>query len=412
MSGGSGYADIWGEPVAAESSVSVDAWNEAWAQFNMFTGDPFAVLADANRTDTAFAMGSVFCAAYLTLGGSPLDAPELLTNYERAREVAVTDRELGHLAALDHLVVGNFTKAAKQWDAVAAAGHDFAAVRFAHDVYLHVGDAAGRLASSEAAFDRWPRERAGWSYVASQLAFAFEEVRDFEPAERLGREALAEDPQDLWALHALAHLYETLDDSETALDLLYGQKSVWTRQDSLAVHIWWHLALRLIATGALDEALAIHDHQLEVATTPFRMCDLASLLWRLELAGVDVGDRWAVLADRFAPQSGWHTSGFLDLHAAFIYTRCPEHPASRRFFEGVVVSHSASDTENDLIFREVVQPLVAAVRHGDTNPADSADTLTKLAPGLHRIGGSIAQRDVVHLTGRYYSESSNAPEAT
>ncbi len=412
MSSTTGFSDEWGEPVAAESATSVGAWNNAWAQFNIFSGDPFATLADANRTDDKFAMGSVFCATYLVLGGSPLDAPELLANYGRAQDVAVTDRERGHLAALDHLVVGNFTKAAKQWDAVAAAGHDFAAIRFAHDVYLHVGDAEGRLGSSRAAFDRWPRDHTGWSYIASQLAFAFEEVRDFEPAEQLGREALAEDPQDLWALHALAHLYETLDDSDAALDLLHGRKSVWAEQDSLAVHIWWHLALRLIAIDAFDDALAIHDQQLDAATTPFRICDLASLLWRLELAGVDVGDRWVELADRFAPQSQWHTSGFLDLHAAFIYTRCPDHPAAPRFFDTVATSHSVGDSENDQIFREVVRPLVAAVRSGHASPAESAETLRQLAPNLNRIGGSIAQRDVVQLTGAHFAESSsNSSEA-
>ena len=188
---------------------------------------------------------------------------------------------------------------------------------------------------------------------------------------------------------------------------------MWDAQDGLAVHIWWHLSLRLIATGAYDEALAVFDDQLAASTTPFRLCDLASLLWRLELVGVGVGDRWGLLADRFAKRPEWHTSGFLDLHAALIYTRCENHDAAKRFFDGVAASHREATSENDRIFIEVVQPLVAAIRDGELSPAHSARVLSELASSTHRIGGSIAQRDIIDLTRTHYEQISlNAPEAT
>lgn len=332
---------------------------------------------------------------------------------QRATERARTPAERKHLEALKSLVAGNFTDAGQIWDRVASERRDFSAVRFAHDVYLHVGDAERRLRSSQHAFDSWGQAEPGWGLVAGQLSFALEETGSYGEAEVLGRKALELEPLDLWARHALAHLYETLDDSDAAFALLSNEQHVWEVQDGLAVHIWWHLALRLMATGAYDEALSVFDDQLTAATTPFRLCDLASLLWRLELVAVGVGDRWGVLADRFAQRPEWHTSGFLDLHAALIYSRSPNHAAAQRFFDGVATSHNENTSENDRNFVEVVQPLVAAVRDGESNPAQSAAMLTELASSTHRIGGSIAQRDLIGLTrGHYEQLSINASEAT
>ena len=405
--------DRWGSDVAFGDVASLAAWDTAWGQALHFVDDPFETLSNANETDDGFAMGSVFCGTYRVLGGARPDDAALLTDLERANARAQTAAEREHVKAVTSMVAGNFTDAGRTWDALAASTRDFAAVRFAHDVYLHVGDEPRRLASSQRAFDAWGGEDPGWGFVAGQLSFALEETGAYAQAEELGRAALELDRLDLWARHSLAHLYETLDDSDAAFALLSDEQHVWDVQDGLAVHIWWHLSLRLIATGAYDEALSIFDDQLAVATTPFRLCDLASLLWRLELVGVGVGDRWTVLADRFAHRPEWHTSGFLDLHAALIYTRCSNHDAAQRFFDGVAGSHVENASENDRNFLEVVQPLVAAIRDGESSPARSATVLSELARSTHRIGGSIAQRDIVDLTRTHFEHLSlNAPEAT
>ena len=405
--------DRWGSEVAGDDA-SISAWDEAWGQAMHFVDDPFATLADANATDDGFAMGSIFCGAYRVLGGTPPDDEAVLADLERARTRAQTPTEQRHVEALSSLVDGNFTDAGRTWDAIADSARDFAAVRFAHDVYLHVGDAPRRLESSQRAFDSWGRNEPGWGFVAGQLSFALEETGSYDEAEVVGWEALELDPLNLWARHALAHVYEMLDDSPATFSLLSAEQHVWEAQDGLAVHIWWHLALRLIATGAYDEALSIFDDQLSVVTTPFRLTDLVSLLWRLELVGVGVGDRWGVLADRFAVRPEWHTSGFLDLHAAMIYTRNSNHDAAPRFFDGAAASHGENKSENDRNFIEVVQPLVAAIRDGESNPAQSAAALDGLTGATHRIGGSIAQRDIIGLTQSHYEQlsTSNASEAT
>ncbi len=386
--------------MAAGEEASVRAWDEAWADMLHFRGDPLGRLAEPNRQDESFALGPVFCAAYRLLAGAPPNSPEIGSDLARASRRARTERELGHAAAVTALAAGEFTEAGRKWEALARGTHDLAAVRLAHDVYLHVGDDRRRLRASDAAVESWSAGDPGWGFVQGQHSFALEEAGRYREAERFGRLALEHDPLDLWALHALAHVYESTGDQAAALGLLRSRQVTWSDQHALAVHVWWHLALRLIAAGRLDEALEIHDDQAPAAATAFSLCDLASLLWRLELAGADtdMSGRWADLADAFAARRERHTCGFLDLHAALVYARCPDHPEAAVFFSGVSTAHASTGSENADIFGSVVQPLVEAIRVGDADPAGALRLLESIGDKLHRIGGSVVQRDLVGLT--------------
>jgi len=172
-----------GKPEFVEPA-SIAAWNDAWSQALHFVGDPFATLAPANETDPGFVLGSVFCGTYRVLSGTRPNDPALLDDAARATARAVTINDQGHVQALGHLIDGNFTAAGERWEQLAHAQRDFAAVRFAHDVYLHVGDDARRLRSSQRAFDSWDRADAGWGMIAGQHSFALEEVGRYDEAEQ------------------------------------------------------------------------------------------------------------------------------------------------------------------------------------------------------------------------------------
>lgn len=382
-------------PVAAAVAGSVAAWHQAWADTVHFVGDPFETLDDANVNDERFAMGSIYCATYRIMGGAQLDAPELLVDLDRARNRSLDQRETQHLAALDQLAAGNFSDAAALWDAMPAG--DFAAARFAHDVYLHVGEVDRRVASSERAMAHFDATETR-PYVASQYAFALEEAGLYDEAEAMAWSSLEADPMELWALHALAHVYESTDDQDAAIALLEGRAETWTAQDGLAIHVHWHHALRMIVAGEFERALALFDQLSPDATTPFRLSDVSSLLWRLEHAGADVGDRWSSVADALAVRPERHASGFLDLHMAIAFQRVPTHRDANDFFNGVAPAHADDPSENGEIFRSVVEPLVEAIRLVGSDPAQSAALIDSVAADTHRIGGSIAQRDLIMIT--------------
>ena len=386
---------VQGEPASRR------AWTRAWEQYLHYRGDPVAVASEAGESDESFVLGPVFAAAYRVLAGTPSGSPALAADAVRARSRAggSGDRERAHVRALEMLLAEEFTQAARIWDGIALSGRDFAAVRFAHDVYLHVGDDRGRLASSSHAVEAW-RGEPGWGFVAGQHAFAMEEVGRYDEAEELGRVALDLDPDDLWARHALAHVYESTDDTGAALALLEGSVERWSAQELLATHIWWHLALRLLASGDSGGALAVFDERRPHASTAFQLCDQTSLLWRLELAGCDAGDRWDALADRWDEVAERHTCGFLDVHAALAYARRPGHPGARRWFQGLEKRPSGT-SENDRTFSRVVEPVVEAFCsyvHGDYDHC--VQIVDALGPATRRIGGSIAQRDLITLTAQ------------
>ena len=385
-------------PVRGEPA-SVEAWERGWEQYLHYRGDPVAVMSEAGADDESFVMGPVFATVYRVLAGTPHSSPALAADADRARGRVRQSgrREQDHVSALELLLAGEFTAAVWAWHGIALVERDFAAVRFAHDVSLHAGDLDGRLATSSHAIEAW-RGEPGWGFVAGQHAFALEESGRHDDAEDLGRQALSIDPDDLWARHALAHVYESTDDTPAALDLLRGSVERWSDQDLFATHIWWHLALRLLAAGDATGALAILDERQPHAKTAFQLCDQTSLLWRLELAGCDAGDRWDELADRWDGVAERHTCGFLDVHAALAFVRRPNHPGAHRWYRGLK-EREVCGSENDDVFNEAVHPLVEALRSYGAGSYDHFVTLVdEVGSSTARIGGSIAQRDLITLT--------------
>ncbi len=406
--------DSWGEPVNGTAD-SVACWDRAWTRLLHFRGDPMTELEAANRDDPGFVLGSVFNAAYYVLCGTPPDAAPLRSEVERVeqRAGAAGEREQAHARALRQMLAGDYSRAAGVWDEIAATSRDFAAVRIAHDIYLHVGDSEGRMRSSRSAADNWEPGDHGYGFVQGQLAFALEESGRLDEAEQIGRTALDLDPHDLWARHALAHVYETADDQQGALDLLDGPDPLWHDQDALSTHIWWHLALRLISVGEYQRVLSIHDQELDLADTAFRLCDLTSLLWRLELVGVDVDDRWSLLADRWATIAERHTCGFIDLHACLTFLRLPAHRGAAPFFAGLAAAHRLPVSENARTFSEVVRPLLEAIRsHVEGDHAAAVAGLDRLRPEIHRIGGSHAQHELFTLTREASARSLSCDQGT
>jgi hypothetical protein len=96
-----------------------------------------------------------------------------------------------------------------------------------------------------------------------------------------------------------------------------------------------------------------------------------------------------------------HTCAFIDLHAAMAFARQPDHPAVPGWLAGVAEAGVGDRSANAAVLREVGRPLVDAfVAFGSGDRSTCRATLESLAGDTHRIGGSVAQRDVIALTRR------------
>jgi hypothetical protein len=122
-----------------------------------------------------------------------------------------------------------------------------------------------------------------------------------------------------WATHTLSHVIEEARPVQSGVELLTQTRENWL--DSLiGSHINWHLALYYYELGDTEAVLNEYDTILVKSVTPdnrLGLLDASSLLWRLNLMGVDVGNRWQRITDSLRIHIGKHGSSWYDAHLMF-----------------------------------------------------------------------------------------------
>jgi hypothetical protein len=250
------------------------------------------------------------------------------------------------------------------------------------------------------AMPMWSADVPGYHVVLGMQAFGLEESGDYAAAERAGRRAIEIERRDCWAQHAVAHVMEMQCRPREGIAWMQKNAEGWSRDSFLAVHNWWHVALYHLELGETDEALALFDGPVYGSRSRviLDMVDASALLWRLMLRGIDVGDRWAALADAWEPVKEAGLYAFNDAHAMMAFVGAGRAESARRVLEAQAVAmHRGGD--NVLFTREVGRPVALAIAaFGDANYAEAARLLRSVRNIAHRFGGSHAQRDLLDLT--------------
>ena len=295
------------------------------------------ILKSALKNDPDFALGGVAIAGLFMIGGFRGDHPEV-TDALAAAESAMrgaSSRERMHLAAVKAWSEGRSPEAAQVWEAILKDWPtDALAFRFGQDAYLFLGRSLSIRNSAARVLPVWDRDNPLTSFVLGAYAFGLEEAGDLGPAEDAGREALARNPRDAWAAHAIAHVMETAGRGEEGVAFLRRTRPDWSDAHFMAGHNGWHLALFLIQQGQFKDVLADYDRfaaQNFADDMTLDRVDAASLLWRLELAGADVGNRWGPVARAWMDHVEDHVLAFNDLHCALAAARSPEPDDLVRF---------------------------------------------------------------------------------
>jgi tetratricopeptide (TPR) repeat protein len=384
---------------------SARCFDRAMADYYGLTGDPVGILKQAVRRDKAFALGGVAIAALYMIGGFRGDHSEV-ANALRSADAAIagaSERERRHLAATKALAAGRMREAIRGWEAILAEWPtDALALRLVEDAYYFLGRPESIRDCAARVLPAWDRNNALTSFVLGLYAFGLEESGDLQRAEDVGREALARNPRDAWAAHALAHVMETGARPEEGVAFLEATASDWSAAHFMAGHNRWHLALFQIELGRIDEVLAEYDRvaapKLADDATLDRV-DAASLLWRLELLGVDVGDRWAAVAHHWMAHVDDHVLAFNDLHCALAAARSPDAGHAKQLVRSLEAYLRQGETDNHVVTGKVGRPLVEgmlAFAAGDYTRA--VERILSVRGEAIRIGGSYAQRDVIEQT--------------
>ena len=387
------------------SPASAAAFDCAVADYYGMTGDPVGGLKQALADDPAFALGAAAIAGLFLIGGFRGDHPEVAGKLAAAEAAAggASSRERLHIAAVRAWAEGRASEALAAWEAILTDWPtDALALRFGQDGYYFLGRPFEMRDSAARALPAWDGDNPLRSFVLGAYAFGLEETNELGRAEETARAALAANPRDAWATHALAHVLETANRQEEGIAFLKATRANWAPAHFMAGHNGWHLALYLIEHGRTDEVLADYDRfakpKLADDMTLDRV-DAAALLWRLELAGEDVGERWEKVARAWMAHADDHVLAFNDLHCAFAAARSPDGGDAGRLLRSLDDYAAHGRGHNRQVTVEVGRPLIEGVlAFAREDYARAIEAILPLRYEANRIGGSDAQRDILNLT--------------
>lgn len=395
--------DQFGVPLTVNDPDAQRHYDAAVAKLLTFSGDPVAEVDAATAGDPALVMGHVLKGLLCVLGTEKSLLPDARAALEAGMQVAgdATEREARHLAALECWIGGRLHDACSTWETILVDQPDDAlAMLAAHQGDFFLGQSTelrDRVARRLGSIDRGSRLE---GYYLGMHAFGLEETGDYAAAELAGRLAVERDQRDAWAIHAVAHVMEMTNRVEDGRSWLESRTDDWARDNFFAVHNWWHLALFHFDQQRWDEVLELYDRSVRGSdsTVILDMLDASSLLWRLKLHGIDVGERWQPLAEAWQPRidDGWYA--FNDTHAMMAFAGAGRTDLAQRLLE--VMQRTASlPTDNGAMTRTVALPVAHAIlAHAERRYSDVVELLLPVRSIAARAGGSHAQRDLIAQT--------------
>lgn len=385
---------------AAEAVAAYDRAMGYWLRLQ-----PEVVLAadQALAADAGCVMARAL-QAYMRLGSSEGPMARRAGAF-MAGAVGANDRERRHISAVQAWSRGDWHGAARGLgELLEAYPTDALALAVGHQLDFFLGDAEtlkGRIAR---ALPAWDRDHPYYGYIQGMLSFGLEESGDYARAEAAGLEAVERNADDVWAIHAVAHVHEMQGRVADGLVFLGARRADWSDGTLFNVHIAWHEALFALEREDHAGALAVYDHVLHHPGSEgvaLELVDAAALLWRLHLDGVDVGDRWTPLADAWAAADPdpWYV--FNDLHALMAALG-----ANRQADAKAIVARletAAKEGDPALSLHPMLSCAGLAVARGllAFGGEDYAGAVAWLAPvraHFSAFGGSHAQRDVFQRT--------------
>jgi len=397
--------DSRGIPVTGADTFAVRRYEAALGQFQSYVGDPIATIDDALADAPAFIAGHLLKVLVLYTLAERKFVPMAAEALDAARGHAdrANDRERGLIAAAELLVAGRWDRACQALDRVLVEHpRDALALQVGHLMDFYRGDALNLRNRVSRVLPHWDASTPGYSYVLGMHAFGLEEMGQYPEAESTALEALSIQPKDGWSVHAVVHVMEMQGRIDEGIAFLQSREGDWSPDNAFAFHNFWHLALFCMDGAHHDRALALFDAHIHPGPAAYvlSLLDATALLWRLQLEGVDVADRFDRVADdwqsRLDSEPGF--SAFNDAHAAMAFAATNREAALSALLSRMRQAAAADDT-NAMMTREVGLPLAEAVaafargRYGESIAA-----IEPMRDQAHRFGGSHAQRDLITLT--------------
>lgn len=397
--------DPRGNPITTDNAACIDGLEAAHREALAFVGDPIARIDTVLKDHPDFIMGHVFKAAMLTQAMETRIYDTMVDALTTAEGMAsrANDRERGHMAAVRSWVEGDFTGACEHWDRVLIEyPRDLLALQLAHLSDVLLGDTVNQRDRVARVLGAYDESVPGFNWVLGFYSFGLEETGNYPLAEEMGRRALALEPKDPYSIHAVAHVMEMMGRQTGGIAFMNERLDDWSKSN-FRNHLWWHLSLFHLDIGETGRVLEIFDRQLRDlgpgGDNKYQELDATALLWRLKLYGVDVGDRWCELADKWEPSATDRLYAFNDVHAMMTFVANDRADAARAVLTANERHVQRGADDNVAMTREVGLPFCRALQaFAEERYEDAVDQLYPIRYRTALLGGSHAQRDIIALT--------------
>ncbi|XP_043824617.1 tetratricopeptide repeat protein 38 isoform X2 [Dromiciops gliroides] len=401
-----------GLPLSSTSNEACKLFDASLTQYVTWTNDKTlggleGCFAKIKAADPTFVMGHVIANGLTLIGtGTSVLLDQALrlsmeTMTELSRKQPLTEREKLHVEAVEMFAKGCLPKACTLWEQILQDyPTDMLALKFSHDTYFYLGYQPQMRDSVARIFPHWTPSVPLSSYVKGIYSFGLMETNLYDQAEQLAKEALSVNPTDAWSVHTLAHIYEMKAAIKDGVAFMQTSESDWKDRDMLACHNYWHWALYLIEKGEYEAALTIYDEHIEpsllLTGSMLDMVDSCSMLYRLQMEGVHVGDRWQSVLRVTKPHCRDHILLFNDAHFLMSFLGAKDCGSVQELLTTLQEAGRApGEKHQHQLAQEVGLPLCQALVEVDSGNHDRAvDLLLPIRYKIVEIGGSNAQRDV------------------
>lgn len=383
-------------PVSCSNPEALALYEQALREYQSYVGDAVATIERAIAAQPDFVLGHAFRAGVLMGFGERRFARMAADSVAVAESLLpkANVREQGLVAAARRLVDGDWHGACVAYDRVLVEHpRDAFAVQTAHLFDFYRGDALNLRNRVTRVLPQWSADLPGYSYVLGMQAFGLEECNQYAEAEQAARRALQIEPRDAWAVHAAVHCMEMQGRVDDGIAFLREREGDWSPDNGFAFHNWWHLSLFHLDRGEDARVLELYDQRVypQPVDVALQLVDATALLWRLRLLGVDVGARFAALADSWAAklddERGFYS--FNDAHAMMAFVAAGRDAEAERLLARVEAGIAA----------DVGAPITRGLQaFGRERYAEAVGHLLPVRDMAYRFGGSHAQRDLITLT--------------
>src|SRR3989454_925631 len=348
--------DAYGLPVTTGSGDALEAYDHAVEGLLGWDAQALDRFRTAATTDPGLALAHAGAAVCLFLDERFVEAREA-AKIARAVVGAQTERERSHVEALILLVEGKSSDAeAAMTQHLADYPRDLVVFQRLYFVWFWQGKFTEMLDLSSVVTRYYP----GSSFMLGLHAFALEQAGRCDEAARIARAAIEKNPRDAWSIHALAHAIYEMAAFDTGIARLPPAIHPCTNLNWFRNHLLWHLILMHLGRGEYERASQLGRTVFERQPSSIAgdLHDSISLLWRPELWGMDVAERWrpfaAIAAERFdRPALLFHAA-----HLAMALAAGGEWATAERHL-GVLRERAGRDRTR--LTGEVLVPLVESI---------------------------------------------------